>query len=187
MDYEAGSLEDFDRLYRDSYPKLFRTLYGILGDAAAAEDCVQDAFVQAFRAWPNFKPDRPAGAWLHRIALNVAISYRRKAKLREAAEIVRRLGRPAAPRTPSQQLFLDDVVRALAELGPRVSSTFILRHYHGYTNREIAQAFAITERMVGVRLSKARQHLARRLGAEWAESFPVHVLSSVSMADASDV
>jgi RNA polymerase sigma-70 factor (ECF subfamily) len=186
MEYRAGSKDDFDRLYRDNYPKLLRTLFGILGDAAAAEDCVQDAFVQAYRAWPSFKPDRPAGAWLHRIALNVAISHRRKAKLREAAELVRRLGRPASPKTPSQQLFVDDIVRALAELSPKVSSAFILRHYHGYTNREIARAFGVTERMVGVRLARARQHLEQRLGREWAEPFPTPVRSGVSMADATD-
>jgi RNA polymerase sigma-70 factor (ECF subfamily) len=186
MDYRPGSQEDFDRLYRDTYPRLLRTLFGVLGDAAAAEDCVQDAFVRAYRAWPNFKADRPAAAWLHRIALNVAISYRRKARLREAAELLRRLGRPESPKTPSQQLFVDDIVRALAELSPKVSSTFILRHYHGYTNREIARALGVTERMVGVRLSKAREHLARRLGAGWAEPFPTYVPSSVSIADATD-
>jgi RNA polymerase sigma-70 factor (ECF subfamily) len=187
MDYQPGSKEDFDRLYRDNYPKLLRTLYGVLGDQAAAEDCVQDAFVQAFRAWPRFKPDRPAAAWLHRIALNVAISHRRKSRLRDAGELLRRLGRPPSPKTPSQQLFFDDLVRALAELNPKVSSTFILRHYHGYSNREIAEAFGVSARMVGVRLARAREHLARRLGQEWAESFPTHVGSGVSMADASDV
>src|SRR5713101_6357883 len=41
--YEPGSRDDFDRLYRDSYPRIYRTMLAVLGDPAAAEDCTQDA------------------------------------------------------------------------------------------------------------------------------------------------
>ena len=75
--YRPGSAQDFDRLYRASYPRLYRTLTALLRDGAAAEDCVQEAFVRAFKAWPRWRPDAPAEAWLHRIALNVAASHRR--------------------------------------------------------------------------------------------------------------
>src|SRR5712671_4648454 len=67
--YRPGSSPDFDRLYRASYPRLVRTLTALLRDGAAAEDCVQEAFVRAFKAWPRYRPDAPAEAWLHRIAL----------------------------------------------------------------------------------------------------------------------
>src|SRR5438270_1776694 len=93
--YRPGDRSDFDRLYQASYPRLVRTLFALLGDVAAAEDCVQDAFVQAYKAWARWRPDAPAEAWLHRIALNQAHSYRRRQRIREAGELVRRLGRPA--------------------------------------------------------------------------------------------
>ena len=80
--YQPGSLADFDRLYRDSYARVLRTLLGVLRDRPAAEECVQEAFVRAFQAWPRWRADAPAEAWLHRIALNVALSYRRREKLR---------------------------------------------------------------------------------------------------------
>jgi RNA polymerase sigma-70 factor (ECF subfamily) len=67
-EYRPGQKEDFDRLYRATYNRIFRTLVTIAGDAAAAEDCTQDAFLQAFKAWRNWKQDAPAEAWLHRIA-----------------------------------------------------------------------------------------------------------------------
>src|SRR5260370_863337 len=93
--YEPGSRDDFDRLYRDSYPRIYRTLLAVLADPAAAEDCTQDAFVLAFRAWARWRPDAPAEAWLHRIAINAAVSYQRKANLRSIGSGLRRLGRPA--------------------------------------------------------------------------------------------
>src|SRR5215469_9814918 len=92
--YRPGSREDFDRLYRIAYPRVYRTVAAILADPSAAEDCTQDAFVQAFQAWKRWRPDAPAEAWVHRIAVNRAISYRRSARLRDVAEIIRRFGRP---------------------------------------------------------------------------------------------
>ena len=61
--YHPGSKEDFDRLFRTAYPRVYRTLAAILADPGAAEDCVQDAFVQAFQAWNRWRPDAPAEAW----------------------------------------------------------------------------------------------------------------------------
>ena len=54
--YQPGSLADFDRLYRDSYARVLRTLLGVLRDRPAAEECVQDAYVRAFQAWPRWRP-----------------------------------------------------------------------------------------------------------------------------------
>src|SRR5450759_1689886 len=73
LEYKPGSVEDFDRLYRSSFNRILYTIYGILGDRAAAEDCTHDAFVRAFKAWKTWKPDAPAEAWLHRIAIAVAL------------------------------------------------------------------------------------------------------------------
>ena len=79
--YRPGDRDDFDRLYRTCYPRLLRTIYAITGDAASAEDCVQEAFLRAFKAWPRYRPERAAEAWIYQIAINTAISHRRRAKL----------------------------------------------------------------------------------------------------------
>jgi len=167
--FVPGSREDFDRLYRQTYPRLLRTAYGVLGDPCSAEDCVQEAFVRAFEAWPRFRPERPAEAWLQQITVNVAISHQRRQRLRAVGEVLRRLGRPQP--SPDPAALSDDaaVVAALAALPPRLSATFVLRYYHGYTNREIAQSLRISERAVGLRLSAARRQLRDRLGEEWSE------------------
>src|SRR5215475_13746228 len=105
--YRPGSVEDFDRLYEATYDRLFATLILLLRDRAAAEDCVQDAFLRAFKAWPRWQPDAPAEVWLHRIAINVALSHRRRERLREVGEVIRRIGVPADPDptdSPSHEL-----------------------------------------------------------------------------------
>lgn len=166
--YQPGSVADFDRLYRSAYPRLKRTLTAILGDDAAAEDCVQDAFVSAFEAWPRWTPQAPAEVWLHRIALNGAFSYRRKLRLREVGELVRRLGRPGEGPDPADAGESDDLRQALRRLPPKVCAALVLRYYHGYTNRDIAAALGVSERMIGLRLAEAKQRLQKDLGPDWA-------------------
>ena len=139
--YRPGSREDFDRLYRTAYPRVFRTLSAILADPQAAEDCAQDAFVQAFQAWSRWRPDGPAEAWIHRIAAT----------------------RP-------------DLLTALRGIPPKLAAAIVLRHYHGYTNREIAAALGVSERTVGTRLRQAAELLRKSLepafSLEAAEAFP---------------
>lgn len=158
-DYRPGSREDFDRLYQVTYPRVFRTLAAILGDLEAAEDCAQDAFVQAFQAWKRWRPDAPAEAWVHRIAVNRAISWRRSARLRAVGELVRRLGRPATGTDPADVATRPDLLTALRALPPKLSAAIVLRYYHGYSNREIATALGVSERTIGTRLRQASDRL----------------------------
>src|SRR5258708_20361773 len=139
-EYRPGSREDFDRLYRTAYPRVYRPLAAILSDAQAAEDCAQDAFVQAFQAWKRGRPDAPAEAWGPRSAVNRAISYRRSVKLRSVGELVRRLGRPAPSIDPAEAATRPDLLTALRSLPPKLAAAIVLRHYHGYNNREITPA-----------------------------------------------
>jgi RNA polymerase sigma-70 factor (ECF subfamily) len=165
--YRPGSTEDFDRLYRASYPRLVRTLAAVLGNATAAEDCVQEAFVRAFKAWRRWKPEAPAEAWVHRIALNVAASHRRYERLREVGQLLRRLGKPELERDPAAVVDRSDLLGALHRLPPRQAGAIVLRHYHGYTNREIGVALGIPERTVASRLAAAKRRLRSELGAAW--------------------
>ena len=168
--YRPGDREDFDRLYVATYQRIFRTLTAMLGDAAAAEDCAQDAFLQAFKAWPRWRQDSPAEAWLYRIAINTAISYRRKQRLREVGELVRRLGRPAE-HDPQDQAVTGEVAREVRRLPAKQAAVVVLRHLHGYTNREIAATLGIPESTVATRLMEAKRTLRKRLRA-WSPEIP---------------
>src|SRR5438876_8484541 len=166
--YQPGSREDFDRLYRTAYPRVYRTLSVILRDPDEAEDCAQDAFVQAFQAWKRWRPDAPAEAWVHRIAVNRAISYRRRAKLRSVGEILRRLGRPATSTDPAEAAARPDLLTALRSLPPKLAVAIVLRHYHGYNNREIAAAIGVSERTIGTRLQQAGERLRAELDSPFS-------------------
>src|SRR6202166_4707545 len=101
--YEPGNEADFERLYEASYGKILGTLTAMLGDRSAAEDCAQDAFERAFKKWDTWQPIAPAEAWVHRIAINAAVSYQRKMRLREVGEVIRRIGRPGVGPDPQER------------------------------------------------------------------------------------
>lgn len=138
----------------------------MLGDRAAAEDCTHDAFERAYRAWATWRKDAPAEAWVHRIAVNTAISYQRYSRMREVGQVIRRLGKPAPPPDPGSVAERSDLFGALRRLPPKQAAAIILRHHHGYTNREIAAALEIPERTVASRLIAAKAKLQKILESE---------------------
>ena len=160
--YRPGSKDDFDRLYQNTYRRVHGTLVTMLRDPAAAEDCAQEAYEKAFRAWRRWKPEAPAEAWVHRIAINVAVSHLRRERLRSAGEVIRRLGAPA-PVDPQDIAAAGETVRALRSLPPRQAAALILRHLHGYTNREIGFALGIPERTFASRLAAAKAAMRAKL------------------------
>lgn len=162
--YQPGSEADFERLYRNTYGRILGTLITLVHDRATAEDCAQEAYEKAFRRWKDWRPEAPAEAWLHRIAINVAISDRRYQRLRQVGEVVRRLGRPAPGPDPSEVAERSDLLAAMKKLPAKQAAALVLRHYHGYSNREIAAGLGVPEQTVASRLATARKHLQAVLG-----------------------
>src|ERR1700694_3688580 len=182
--YKPGDEADFERLYQTSYGKILGTLTALLGDRAAAEDCTQDAFERAYRKWSTWQPLAPAEAWVHRIAINAAVSYQRKMRLREVGEVIRRIGRPGLGPDPQDHIERRDLAEALAKLPPKQAAAIVLRHYHGYTNRAIAQSLGIPERTVASRLAAAKDRLRVMLKHAYGEPSEATVIRSGSVAAA---
>lgn len=169
--YQPGSREDFDRLYEATYQRVFRTLLATLRNRAEAEDCTQETYVRAYQAWPRWRGDAPVEAWLHRIAVNVAISHRRRERVREAVSLLLH----ARPREedPTEMPADPELVQELRRLPPKQSAALVLRHLHGFSNREIAHAVGVPERTIASRLATARGILARRLQSREREELSI--------------
>src|SRR5260370_8225735 len=109
----------------------------MLRDREAAEDCAQDAFERAFKAWKTWRPDAPAEAWLHRIAINVAINGQRRERLQEGGAVLRRIGRPAESADPALVVERSDLLEALRKLPPNPATATLLPHSPPYSNHYI--------------------------------------------------
>src|SRR5690242_6609930 len=81
-----GDNAAFEALMRRYNRRLFRTARAILHDDAEAEDALQEAYIQAYRALASFRGDAELSTWLARIVANEALQRLRKRARR--AEIV---------------------------------------------------------------------------------------------------
>jgi RNA polymerase sigma factor (sigma-70 family) len=185
--YLPGSASDFDRLYRNTYPNLKRTLTAVLGDSTAAEDCLQDAFVRAFRAWPRWRPEAPAEMWVQRIALNRAFTHRRKMALLEIGQVLVHLGKPEPTADPADTAEWSELKRALRRLPAKMAAVVVLRHYHGYTNRDIARLAGVSERTIGIRMSEGLRRLRIDLDGSPEARLPTIAAPGVLFSDGNEV
>src|SRR6195256_1583385 len=93
---EPDPVSEFEQLYERFRLPIYRAIRGIVLDGAAAEDLTQETFERAYKARGQFRSGSSPGAWVHRIGVNVAISYVRRQRL---ARLV--LPRLYVPHTPA--------------------------------------------------------------------------------------
>jgi len=73
-----GDTAAFGVLVRRYQERLYNTAYRLVGNAEDAYDVVQEAFLSAYQSLDSFKGDSLFFTWLYRIAVNTAISLKRK-------------------------------------------------------------------------------------------------------------
>jgi RNA polymerase sigma-70 factor, ECF subfamily len=157
---QRGDGEAVDELFRRHWPAIHRAAWLVVHDPAAAEDIAQEAFLSALRALDRFDRRRPLGPWLHRIVVNRAIDWSRARALRPETTA------DALPETGAVDAAPDigeDIVSALADLGPEHRAVVVLRHLLGYTPGEIAAMLDLPRGTVNSRLRRALDALALAL------------------------
>ncbi len=143
----------FRELYEREYQSVYRAMRAMVFDAAIAEDLCQEAFVRAYRARHRYRPSGSVGGWLHRIAVNVAISHLRRDKLARllAPKLLLGPDRGDYERSDARTLL----ERALARLTPKLRAAVVLHYYHGYTREEVGKILDIPAGTVASRIAKA--------------------------------
>jgi len=125
-------------------------------DFAAAEDAVQDALIEAVRAWPE-DPPRDAQGWLVTVAWRKFLDAARAETSRRRRE-VRVDGEPA----PGPAEAVDDTLQlyflcAHPSLTPASAVALTLRAVGGLSTRQIAQAYLVPEATMAQRISRAKR------------------------------
>jgi RNA polymerase sigma-70 factor (ECF subfamily) len=175
----AGEVELFEVLVRRHDGRAYRAARSILRDETEAEDAVQAAWLHAYQHLREFAGAAAFSTWLVRIAVNEALGrLRRRVRLTplpdpdddEGANMDRR------PDAPEDRAAAREAVRLLERavdgLAPAYRTVFVLREVEQLSTRETAEALAIGEEAVKVRLHRARAMLRRALGEQVARAAP---------------
>ncbi len=175
----AGDPQAFALLMRRHNRLLFRTARSILRDDAEAEDALQDAYLQAYRAIGQFRGDARLSTWLTRIVVNEAIARSRK-RHREA-DVTPLYADPGLQPPDAEERMIDDtpehgamraearvlLERAMDELPEAFRTVFMLRAVEELSGEEVAAVLGIPEATVRSRFFRARALLRAKLETEF--------------------
>ncbi len=164
---ERAAFEPLVRRYQD---RVFNACLRVSGNRAEAEDLTQAAFMKALQAINRFDGRSGFYTWLFRIAINLALSARRKAARRPTVSldapagdcgqgsIGRRLssGEAGPNRAACDSETHRQVLEALAKLDDDHRAVVVLRDVESFSYDEIAEILNVPAGTVKSRLHRAR-------------------------------
>ena len=166
----AGDKGAFGTLVLRYQDRLYNTLVRVLGSFEDARDVTQDAFVQAFVKLESFRAASKFYTWLYRIAMNLALSRRRRRKAMVSIDQAKHdVGAEPEDSGPSPEERMIDAQRvqivqaALSQLGEQQRQILVLREMEDCSYETIAEILELPIGTVRSRLFRARLQLKDKL------------------------
>jgi RNA polymerase sigma-70 factor (ECF subfamily) len=170
-----GDTAAFGELVRRYQDRLYSTVYRLLDNADDAQDVVQDAFLSAYQSLGGFKGDARFFTWLYRIAVNTAISHRRKQRVglslqgRNGQAGLEPLDTSDASR-PGHALEQREeerrVQQALNRLSAEHRTVLIMKDMEGQKYETMAEILGVPIGTIRSRLHRARSELREILARD---------------------
>ncbi len=159
--FVAGELDPFETLFRQYQGEVYRWIARIVRDPAAAEDLTVETFWRVHRSHARFHPDGNFGAWLRRIATNVALDHLRRA--RPALELIEDVAAEEKPDCVAQWEVRGKILQAFAELPARLRIVVQLGLIEDEPYKEIAKSLGISLASVKLRMFRGTRLLRKKL------------------------
>jgi RNA polymerase sigma-70 factor (ECF subfamily) len=160
-----GSAAAFERLYRLHAGKVHGLCLRMTGQRETAEDCTQEAFVQAWRSLPRFEGRASFGTWIHRIAVNAVLAQarRRQEHIGVRASIEDELADSLPDGSVGDTGAGMDLEAAIAGLPAGARRVLVLAGVYGYSHQETADMLGVAVGTCKAQLHRARQLLDQRM------------------------
>ncbi|MDN5330803.1 MAG: hypothetical protein PWP45_28 [Tepidanaerobacteraceae bacterium] len=148
----VGFLE-YSEVYANYYVKVYRQLFYMLNDPFLAEDLAQEVFLKFYQNPPG--KEGSAGAWLFRVAKNLAYNCLRGEDNRKKREIKFWLSKRDSEifHLREEQIYVRQV---LAKMDERDRMILIMKH-SGYSYEEIAEVLGVNKTSIGTLVARARR------------------------------
>ena len=164
---QTGDSAAFEVLYRTHVDKVYGLCLRMSGNVAEAEDCTQDAFIQAWSKLNNFRGESAFSTWLHRVTVNTVLGRMRKS--RREQDRIRAVSEVAwAPESIGDTGGFRDLEQAIDELPSGARHVFVLHAVYGYSHDETGDMLGIAAGTSKAQLHRARRLLAQQLKTECA-------------------
>ncbi len=159
-----GEVGAFEALYTAHSGRLYSLACRMLGNAADAEDLLQEIFLSAHRKLGSFRGESALGTWLYRLAMNQILDHVRSragrtGQLTDGLEDATTIADAGGHRLADRAISRIDLERALAELPEGSRAAFLLHDVEGLEHREVAEVLGIAEGTSKSQVHKARLRL----------------------------
>lgn len=151
---------NFEELYHEYYPKVFRHIAGKIGNFHEAEDLAQEVFVSCYKNFDKYDPEKAkAGTWIYVIMNNRLKNYYRDKKETVSLDDEDCFIEPAGEDFVEAAILLEEqtreVLNAIARLSEREQEIVKKRYFYGKKSAEIAESLRMTDSNVRVTLNRA--------------------------------
>jgi len=173
---QQGDKRAFDLLVIKYQRKILRLLSRMLRDQSDIEDVMQEAFIKAYRALPQFRGESAFYTWLYRIAINTARNWMSSQARRpsspnhnqsEDGETFDEIDNLTDNNTPESMLASREIATTvndtIQELPEELRTAIVLREIEGLSYEEISQAMGCPIGTVRSRIFRAREAIASKL------------------------
>lgn len=171
--FRRGDWTAFEEIVAGYQDRVFTQCYHLTGNYADAQDLAQEVFVRAFRGLASFRGDAELGTWLHRIAVNLFLNWRKGRRTaatvvsidetRDTGEGVLQWQLAGDCEDPTEVMDREQrrqlVREAIARLPRDFRAVLILRDMEGHSYEDIAQILGCSLGTVKSRLNRARKAL----------------------------
>jgi RNA polymerase sigma-70 factor (ECF subfamily) len=158
----------FVRLLEEHKALLFKVANAYSADRWQREDLVAETVAQLWRSFPYYDPARRFSTWAYRVALNVAISFRRSERRRSVHLIEDPIIIENIPEQSDSVSDFESVNALIAGLND-FDRALVLLYLEGYSHAECAEILGISTTNVGTKLNRLKTRLRRDIVAQRAE------------------
>ncbi|MGA8980785.1 MAG: RNA polymerase sigma factor SigM [Pedococcus sp.] len=156
----AGDPDAFGELFRRHRDRMWAVALRTTRNPELAADCVQDAFISAFRRAGSYRGDAAVTTWLHRIVVNACLDRLRRDKPVSPLPEHELADKHDAHASVDTRLEVRDALDRLPE-GQRMA--LVLVDMHGLSVLEAAAVLDVAEGTVKSRCSRGREAMAAML------------------------
>ncbi len=164
---QEGDREALGELFLRHSMSVRRLLISVIGPCSDLDDLAQDVFIQVHRSLPKFRNEARFSTWLHRLTVNVAISYLRRPRWRQAARDPVSLDQgPGGGCDAHGKLAAREMVRrfyaVLNKLTTKRRVAFMLFAVQGHSIAEAAKIVGVSAPMMKSRIWFARRDVFKK-------------------------
>ncbi len=169
---QRGNLEAFEKLVHQYDARIMKIAYDMLNNIEDARDVYQDIFVKVYRSIDKFRFQSEFYTWLFRIAINTCINFRKQRTKNDSVSLDQienyhgtqwEMMGNSEELNPEKHLLNEElnekINQGIERLSNQQRAVFILRHYHGYKLKQIAEIMECSEGTVKNYLFRATRKM----------------------------